>query len=388
MLFDENGRPKKRLPIWVPLLVVFFAIALSIIIIGARPEPQAVEPGPSVPPEIAVISIVNSTQRAKVSTTGLVSSPHQIKLVSRVSGMIESVSADFREGAQFSANDLLIKIEDQDYYVALTQAQATLASARQQLATEQGQSDQAARQWRDLGNTEANDLFLRKPQLASAEAQVSAAEAGVRQAQLNLDRTEIRAPFDGVISVRYADLGQFINAGTNIADISSRESLQIKLSLTQEEIADLGWQSRNVEELSASEIQITSGTGQGSLVQSGRLKYVNPLVDPTTQMTEVTIDIDEVAEANIAPSPGEFVQLSILGQFVTSASWIPASSLFERGQVLIANDNEMNAKEVNVLASSRDQILVTGLEDGDLVVVNRPLWIFPGQAVTPVILNQ
>lgn len=386
MLFDNHGRPKRRLPVWIPALVCVLTLALATVIIANRPRPEPTEPAAPVVPEISVVEVRNAQERPLVSTTGRVSSPHEINLVSRVSGIIESVEPIFRDGASFASGDLLMKIEDHDYRVALTQSEASLASASQLLATEQGLSDQARREWRDLGNAEANSLFLREPQLNSAKAQVEAAQLSLEQARLNLQRTEIRAPFVGVISSRNADVGQFISAGTVLAQVHSTEAVQVKVSLTPNEIFDLGWQNRASVELEEMSVEVHYGTGTASVVQRAELRHISPLIDPMTQMTEVTIDLLTDTTSS-APSPGQFVEVELASKPIENAVWLPQSALYERNQVLLANNNQLSIKPINVVASANSQILVVGLENGDLAVVNRPLWVIPGQSVTPVQLE-
>ena len=385
MLFDDSGRLRDRLPIWVPVAILALAVALAFIIIQARPRPQPAEPQTAITPEISVVKVTNTSTEPLVSTTGRVSSPHEIQLISRVSGLIESVSDNFRDGAAFAQGDLLAQVEEHDYRVALTQTEATLASALQLLATEQGQADQAKREWRDLGNAQANALFLREPQLNSAKANAEAARRNVEQAQVNLQRTRIVAPFDGVISARYADVGQFVTAGMPIADLHSTDRVQIKVSLTPNEISDLGWQARSKLNLEPMSAEVSYQIGRDTVTVEAVLRHISPLVDAMTQMTEVLIDLDESLFSKAPPSPGQFVEVQLVGEPIDKAVWLPRSALYEREQVLLANQNKLSIKAVNVVATADSRILVVGLNDGDLAVIDRPLWVIPGQEVTPVL---
>lgn len=386
MLFDDHGRPKSRASIWVPISVFVIALVLASIIIGNRPSPEPAQPEPPIAPEISVVEVKNSTARPVVITTGRVSSPHEINIVSRVSGTIESVSENFRDGASFVKDELLMKIEDHDYRVALDQSRATLANALQLLATEQGLADQAKKEWRELGSAQANSLFLREPQLNSAKAQADAARSAVEQAELNLQRTEIRAPFDGVISNRLADVGQFVSAGSLIAAVQSTQQVQIKVSLTPNQVFDLGWQNRAEVDLSKMNASLSYQTGSTLIADEAQIRHISPLIDPMTQMTEVTLDLIS-DNNNPKPSPGQFVEVQLQGEALDAAAWLPQSAIYERGQVLLANNNELEIQPVNIVASTTNEILVTGLSDGDLVVTDRPLWVFPGQQVAPVIMD-
>jgi RND family efflux transporter MFP subunit len=385
MLFDDQGRPRARISFWIPLAIFVLAIVLAVVIIKNRPRPEPAEQTEVITPEIMVVKVSNSSAHPVVSTTGRVSSPHEIQIISRVSGVIQFVSDNFRDGASFDTKDFLVQVEDHDYAVGLAQAEASLASAQQLLATEQGLSDQAKREWRDLGNTEANSLFLREPQLNSAKAQVQAAQFSLEQAKLNLQRTRITTPFEGVISARHADVGQFVTPGTPIATVHSTAKVQVNISLTPNEIADLGWQARGDVDLEQMSAQISYRLGRDNIVVQGDIKHISPLVDTMTQMTEVLVDLNTNQISSATPPPGQFVEARLTGESIDNAMWVPESALFEREQVLLANNNQLEIRAINVVANADSQILAVGLDDGDMVVIDRPLWVFPGEEVTPVL---
>ena len=108
---------------------------------------------------------------------------------------------------------------------------------KQLLASELGKVKQAKREWRDLGDQASNDLFLRKPQLASARSAVASAEANLQQARLNLSRTKIKAPFTGQLLSKHADLGQFVTQGMSLADIYSTATAEVRLPITADQRA-------------------------------------------------------------------------------------------------------------------------------------------------------
>lgn len=383
MIFDTKGQPKKRISLWIPFSMAATAILLAVIIIKNRPQPEPSEPDVAIPAEIQVIEVINTPEKPQVVTTGRVGSLYESQITAQVSGLIEAVSDNFRDGASFSEGEILVQIEQQDYQLALAQSQSSLASAMQQLALEQGQAEQARREWRDLGNSEANALFLREPQLNAAKAQVEAAESSIQQAELNLQRTNITAPFDGVISTRQADIGQFVTAGSPVASMNSTNLIEVSVSLTPNQIADLGWLDRGLINTEGLVAEILYKSGQEQIRQVAFVKHISSLIDPMTQMTQVLLDIEKDPSGPALPPPGQFVDVALQGQTTENAIWLPESVLFERNQVLLANEGILEARDINPIARAQSQILVKGLEDGDLVVLERPLWIFPGQQVTP-----
>ena len=166
--------------------VVFFALLLG------KPKPQLVDETQVAAPLVDVLIVEPSTRVLNVRTQGTVQSRREIDLITRVSGEVTEASASFAAGGFIDEGTQLLAIDDSDYRFALIRAKARVADAAQLLASEKGRAYQARREWRDLGNPEANKLFLRKPQLASTEAAYLAAEAdrdqhGFTQAEIEVE---------------------------------------------------------------------------------------------------------------------------------------------------------------------------------------------------------
>ena len=191
----------------------------------------------AIAPLVDVLAVKPEDRVLTVTTQGSIRPRREINIVSQVGGLVEAVDAHFAEGSFFDAGIELVKIEDADYQFALVRAEASVADAAQLVAMEKGRVRQAAREWRDLGNDEANQLFLRKPQLAGAEAALRAAEADLGQARLNLSRTSISTPFNGRISEKYVDLGQYITPGTPIAKVYDTDVVEVRVPLTDRQVA-------------------------------------------------------------------------------------------------------------------------------------------------------
>ena len=211
--------------------IVFFALLLG------KPKPQLVDETAVAVPVVDVMVVQPSSHTLNVRTQGTVKSRREIDLVTRVAGEVTEVSPGFAAGGFMDDGAQLLAIDDSDYRFALIRAKARVADAAQLLASEKGRAYQARREWRDLGNPEANKLFLRKPQLASTEAAYLAAEADRDQAQLDVERTHIVAPFNGRIRETYVDIGQYVNAGTKIARFYSTDVVEVRLPLTDRQLS-------------------------------------------------------------------------------------------------------------------------------------------------------
>ena len=115
-----------------------------------------------------------------------------------------------------------------------------MAQAKKLLEREIAESELAKKDWEELGEGEASPLTLRIPQLEEARALLNAAEADLEKAKLNLERTIISLPFDGLIKKKNAGIGQYVNAGSILGSAFSTEKVLIPLPLTDTELSYLG----------------------------------------------------------------------------------------------------------------------------------------------------
>ena len=215
--------------------------AFLIGVMGAlRPQIEAQEPQ-ITPPTVFYTMAEAQSVTLDVATQGEVRPRTDISLTSQVSGRVERTSNAFVDGGAFEEGDLLLKIEDADYRLQVTSARARVAQAQEVLSREQAESDLARQDFEELGiDDDPSDLTLRKPQLAQARANFEAALADQSAAQLNLDRTSIRAPFNGRVRRRLAGPGQFVSPGAQLGTIFSTDVVEIRLPLTDNDLAKLG----------------------------------------------------------------------------------------------------------------------------------------------------
>ena len=142
----------------------FIGLVMTWVVLTAKSEPQAGPPPERPAPLVDVINVSPRTHQLIVYTQGTIDAKRRVELVAQIAGKINDVSPVFADGGFFRKNDVLLSIEPEDYEFALARAQSALAQAEQRLAEERGRSRQAAREWRELGAKDANELFLRKPQ--------------------------------------------------------------------------------------------------------------------------------------------------------------------------------------------------------------------------------
>ncbi len=383
-----KGRRRPSLP--VIILTGGFAVAIAVANLHPKPQPKAAKPTPT--PLVDVVIAKPQTLALPVWSQGTVAPRREIDLVAQVAGRIELVQHKFVDGGFFASGETLIQIEDRDYRFALVTAEASLTEAKQALATERGRVRQASREWRELGNSEANELFLRKPQLAAAEAGVASASAARDKARLDLERTRIKVPFSGRIRQTYVDLGQYVAPGTPIAKVYDTEVAEIRLPLTdrQSALVDLPFGFRGDAQQPGPAVTIFATIGGQRHQWSGRITRTDASVDVRSRMYYAVAEIEQpfVSHADADRPPlvvGLFVEAQIEGKLLQNIISLPKQALFKRNQLYLLNEQQQLVhKTVSLLHSDRKQAWVRGdIAPGSAIVSGRQQYLVAGLSVEP-----
>ena len=383
-VLNLRNRLEKNKSLLLGLGIILIAILISLVLTLTRTTSKRLPPAEPSLPSVTVVEASLATEAPMVTATARVAARQDINIVTQVSGVIVETSDDFARGAFVEEGSLLVNIDDQDYQTALAQAEASLAQAQQTLATEQGAARQAQRQWRDLGNQAANDLFLRKPQIAAAQANLNSAIANLQQAQTNLDRTKIRAPFSGTVTGINANLGQFVSTGSSLTRLVSSNHLEIAVPLTLNEIIRLGFhRTAQATEAIQREVEVIYNSGfQESFSVIGQLVRMDPITDRESQVRFAIVEIKDDATP---VSPGELVKVNIPGNAYPDSMWLPERALFQRSQVMTVENGQLTPVDIRLLDARDNRILVSGIRPGIQIVIDRPVWTGPGTQVKAVL---
>ncbi len=249
---------------------------------------------------VTVMSLAPQSQVVPVVSHGNVSARWQSVLTSDVSGRVTHVSPALFIGGEFKQGDVLLRIDNGPYRVALAEAESALATAQQLLLQEQQQASRAEQDWRLSGlSGQPTDLLLRKPQLHAAKSQLEAAQITLQRARHNLQNTNITAPYDGATISRRISLGDYLATEAEIAEIYSREHLQVNLPVIQSQLAYL----------SSGEVSITLKSADGRQQWSAHAVRQSKVIDSKSRQATVVAEL----LGNIADE-----DLPLLGQFVVA----------------------------------------------------------------------
>jgi RND family efflux transporter MFP subunit len=371
------------------LLVLLAGGGASYGLLVAKDAP---EPGPlptTAAPMVEVIAADPEARSLAVETQGTVRPRRVINLVSQVGGRVEAVAAGFAAGGFFTADEQLVKLEDVDYQFAIARAESQVAAARQRLAEEEGRALQAKREWRDLGSDQGNALFLRKPQLAATQAALGAAQADLDAARLDLARTSLAVPFNGRVSEKFVDVGQFVAPGTVIAEVYDTEVAEVRLPLTDRQVALLDLPLSHDAAVVAGAPVVLQARFAGRLWEwQGSIVRTDASIDLDSRVVYAVAEVQkpfapEPGSDRPPLAPGMFVSATIEGRPLADVTQLPRAALRSDGTVMIVDARQRTqARDVRVLQSDVTRVWVQGLQPGERVIVREPYPTVAGTAVT------
>jgi len=369
---------RKFVRIALPLGLIVISIAVVVVLAGRaagkRPERKAdgdkailVD---AIPAEVRSLNFI-------VRSQGSVNPRTQTTLVAEVSGKVVRVSPDFIAGGFFRAGDQLLQIDPSDYEAALKRAEAALASRRAKLADEQARSEQALKDWRNLGREgEPSDLVLRKPQLADAVANVKAAEADLDKARRDLERTRISVPYEGLVREKRVDVGQYVNAGTQLGVTFAVDTAEIRLPIATSDLDYLHLPSSSDQEPSHyPSVTLHTDEGDTALTWSAQIIRTEGVLDESSRVLYAVAQVvDPYGLLGKSQQPelrmGTFVRADIVGRRIDDAVVLPRYVLHNDGTVLVANDQDrLEIRHVTVARAEPRLVYITGgLQAGERVV--------------------
>ena len=370
----------------MPLLLIAAALFAAYTMVQSRPkiEPRAKE---TVKPLVEIAITQPSNVQLIVTSQGNVEARRSTELTAEVSGQIIEVSADFVNGNRVKQGTLLAAIDATDYQAVLADARAKASEARLALAEEQVRSRQAAEDWQLINRAatqngrQATGLTLRKPQLEKVKAQLAASEARIKQAEKNLARTQITAPFDGIIQNKSVDLGRYATPGLPITTLTGTDSIEIRLPINEQQLTHLGQSAQQTDVL------LTKTSDPNGRHWRGTLDRIESIVDPVTRVYYAVVRVDHPYRIDASnPQPlrlGLFVTAQIPGITVKNAVQLPRIALIDATHLLIVDDqNQLRLRTVTVAQPGLEQITVTaGLSGGERVVLTRLPLYFDGMPV-------
>jgi RND family efflux transporter MFP subunit len=403
-LEERNPMRPKRLSILVPCLLIAIVLVFLFLHADHRDESVAVEP-PS-PPTVAVITAHVGTIANQLTVAGIFQPFQDVDVHGKVSGYIRHIYVDIGDRVHEGQTLAVLEVPELDAEVA--GAKAGITQTQQNIDRLQ---NEVAREEADYAATHANYVRLKQasdqqPGLVaaqevddalahdrSASAQVDAAKSAVAaaQGQLGVSRANdlrvsslvqcatITAPFTGVVTMRYADTGSLIPAGTSenqgqaVVRLAQSDLLRLRMPIPEQDVPLV-----HVGTMVTIHVQATGQQFPGSVI-----RYTRDVSNATrTMLAEV-----DVPNPDLTLTPGMYADVTFALQQKKDALIVPASAIIQGDQpsvLLVDSSNRVLRRPVVVgIAGANEQEITGGLSAGDRVIIGELSTFQPGEKVTP-----
>ena len=377
---------KRILQFLVSLLIILGGVAGLYALKASRPaqEKRVVK---TTAPAVQVVKVTVGPHTVKIAGQGTVRPLRNAQLVAQVSGKILYTSPALVNGGAFQAEEELLQIDPIDYELAVTLAAARVGDAEAEYALAQEESDAAVQEWRELNpDVDPPEMVARMPQLSAARAKVAAEKADLRKARLQLERTRLKAPFEGVVSEEMVDIGQYVTPGQQVATLYGTEAAEIVVPLESEHL-----QWFHVPGFTGDD-----GPGAPAAVQvaiagqvrewPGRVMRAEGRIDERTRLINVVVRVDNPYARRPPLAAGLFARVEIEGRRLEAAALLPRSALRPGNQVWTVDDDQrLRFRKVRVARLSKAGALIDkGLAGGERVIVSKLKAVTDGMAVRPI----
>ena len=375
---SKAGFLKKSLIYTIPFLCIIGFIFLGSIIIKLNNKPEEKKRAFNTLAVLADYAVLDDVQLS-VKTQGEARPQTEIDLVPEIGGKIVYVSPNFIEGGIIKKGEVLLRIEDADYKVSVIRAQAQVAQAEQSVIREKAEGEIAKQDYQELGIGKASPLALRLPQQAQALASLQAAEAELASANLQLKRTEVRAPFTGRVKTKNSDIGQFVSPGRTLGRIFSTSIVEVRLPLSDSDLSKIDLPIAYVAKnrASAIDVELNAIIAGKRRYWSGKIMRTASTYDTQTRalfaIAEVVDPYGSGASENGYPlAPGLFVDAEISGKIYQEIIVLPRDGLRPDNEVYVVDDKgKADIRKVKVLDSDSERaLLLGGVDEGELVVLS------------------
>lgn len=324
---------------------------------------------------VDVEEVRRGTYTPRIEGLGAVEAAQDIILSPRIEGRIVEISENFVPGGFVEEGEVLVKIDPSDYQNTVKQRESALQQAQSELDIELGRQDVAEREYKLLDQklTEENKaLVMREPQLAAARAAVLSAQAELDQAKLELERTDIAAPFDAQILTRGVNVGSRVDPGDELARLVGIDEYWVTVTVPVARVNQISF-PENGEPGARVKIRNRTAWPEG-ITREGRVIRLIGALDDQTRLARVLVSVkDPLALKENTNGPkmivGSVVQAEIEGTPLENIVRIDRDFLRDNDTLWLKREGKLVITDATVLLKDKEHAYISdGLKDGALLV--------------------
>jgi RND family efflux transporter MFP subunit len=329
-------------------------------------------------PTVQVEAVSANNHQVIINSYGEVQPLENTQLSAQVSGEVVSWHPSFVAGGVVGRGETLFTIEKDNYEAAVLQAEAELARAQAMLIEEQAQAKVAEDEAKRFPNKARTDLFLRKPQVLSAQASVKSAQAALKRAQRDLDNCEVSAPYDALVVSRNVGVGQFVTMGAQVAELNNIETAEVIIPIAG---FDSVFLPERVKGVTATVIK----TGLNGFTRQAVIDRDLGIVDNATRMSSLVVRIEDpygLTNQQPAIKFGTYVQVNFAGTMLNNIYRLPQELVNNQTVWVVNDEQQLEPRKVKVIREEGEYFYISdGLEANDKLVTTLPEYPQKGMAV-------
>lgn len=307
-----------------------------------------------------VITLQESSMDSNIHSIGTLEADESVVLRPELTGKI--IAIPFREGVRVKKGDVLVQIDDAQYRAQVAEAKARVTQS-------------------DSENRRAQKLFKQgvgaETDRDLAQANMEINDAQLEMAKINLQKTRIVAPFDGITGLRKFSPGDYINAGTELVQLVNIDKMKVDFS---------------IPEIHLQEVRVGQTFGISLPAFPGRtfvgeISAISPVIDAKGRSISVRGIVNN-KEGILRP--GLFAEV-LLTTNSTSALTVPEEALIPQGSQYFLYrvvDQKIDMVPITILQRKKGSVAISGpLKAGDVIVTAGQLKLQPGSPVTAIFVD-
>ena len=382
----------------LPGAILGLAVTGGLGLIASAPKVENASP-PKILPAVRVVEGEAVDMPLWVRSQGTVVPRTESDLVPEVSGRVVWISPSLASGGFFNEGEVLLRIDSRDYEAAVARARAEVARAEgeaEHALSELGRQQGLARS----NATSSSHLSNARRASRVTSATLDAARIALEQAQRDLQRTTLAAPFEGRVREEHVDVGQFVGRGVAVAKLYATDFAEIRLPIADRQLAFID----------LPDLRTGANTGQGPEVilrasfagreheWRGRIVRTEGEIDARSRMVHVVARVEDPYGTGTAENEGDppgqrpplavglFVRAEIAGPVVRNVIPLPRSAIRGGERILVVDgENRLRERAVEIIRIEQEEVLIrVELAEGERICTS-PLQIaVEGMRVEPV----
>lgn len=369
-------RPRRLLLSRTFLTFVLLALGVFVAWRVAQSAPSAQRsPAPVAVPIVKLATLQAESRSALVSGTGVVTPAQELSLSPQIRGQVTFVSPQLVPGARVKKGDILARLDAREYALGVEQQRSALRSAELQIEQEAALQKLASHEWQALGEGgQPSPLFSRQSQLNTARAALASGQSTLAQAELNLARTTIRAPFDAAVIRKSVDVGQVVAAGSELGYLVGTEAIWVLVSVRLGDLALLSIPGvAGGQEPSPARV-VQKLAHAGSIERAGYVTRLVEQLDDRTRRAQIVVTIPDAlsTEAGLPLLPGAFVRVELAGKRFDRVYAIPREAVYEGNFAWIRGPRGLERRSLDIAWGGPETVYATGgVAEGEHLVLTR-----------------